>query len=277
MIAIRKFSYLLLIASFGLLVGCGSDDDDVSGNPGTNPSDDPPVADVSLEQLAGTWFGTFDDTSSVRTFEFTVDEAGVMSAIRLEGSPTNLSGSITKATEVGRAFRFSVASNGNEIANGMMMVDPAGTYMLYVDRHASFGALQKGATELPDYALGDIDASWTGDAVTTPTGFGTLSQTPTSAQCAPTDPATDPPTSRCSVTVGGTERVVSNLRMDHDRGRFIGSFTDDPQAPPGARAVMRAYLSPDKNFAAVWACDDFVEFGRDKQTENCDFSAWTRQ
>jgi len=270
MIAIRKCSSLLVSASVVvLLAACGSDDNDFT--------QEPPRADVNLDQLAGTWFGTFDDKSTVRTFEFTVDAAGGMTGVKLEGADQGLTGSITKATEVPRAFRFALTSGSTPVATGMMMVDPAGAHMLYLSEHSEFGVLQKGAIELPTYALTDIDGAWSGDTLQTAPDFTTFAHLDSSAQCAPTDPAPPDPTSQCTATIDSVTRAISNVRMDDPagRGRFISTFTNDPAVPPGDFAVMRAYLSPDKLFAAVWACSDFRPFSMGSP-EGCDFSAWTK-
>lgn len=275
MIAIRSFSSFLLALLFTALVGCGGSggDDNQAANPAGNPP--PQTPDVAIEQLEGAWLGTFDNRQSVRTFQFTVDAAGAMSAFNLGGQPqTALTGSITKATEIPRAFRFTISSNGNQIAQGMMVVEPSGGYMLYVDQHFSFAVVQKGATQHPAFAQTDIDGAWSGEAVATTAGFTTLTRQNSSAACAPTDPATTPPSSQCAITLEGKTRTASSVRLDHALGRFIGTFTDDPPgANPPQNVAWRAFVSPDKSFAAVWACTDFS--GGFPQT--CDFSAWKKQ
>lgn len=270
MIAIRNLPSLLLSALLlAALAGCGDDDDPVASNPGTNP----PANDVTLEQLEGTWFGTFDTKTSVQTFEFTVDNAGNMSAINLEGVDTNLTGTVTKATEIPRAFRFAINSSGGQIAQGMMLLDPSATYMVYLDEHQDFAVVQKGANALPAYALTDIDAAWAGDAASSTADFTTFTRRDTSGTCAPSDPATVPPSSQCAVDLGNVSRTVSDITMDNARGRFLGSFSDDPPPSSAPNAAWRAYLSPDKNFAAVWACTDFAN----GWPESCDFSSWRKQ
>ncbi len=273
MIAIRNFSFFLFALLFAAaLAGCGSDDG--GGEVTTAPTQEPPPpADVTLEQLAGTWFGTFDDKKSVRTFEFTVS-AGNMSNIKLAGADTRLTGTITKATEVPRAFRFAISSSGNQIASGMMLVDLSAAHMLYLDRHFDFAVVQKGATQHPAYAQTDIDANWAGETIATTGGFTTLTRRGTStANCTPTSPAATPPSSSCAITIGSTSRTASSVVKDHDLGRFKGIFADQPPGGTPQNVAWRAFLSPDKSFAAVWACNDFT--GGFPQT--CDFSAWKKQ
>jgi hypothetical protein len=49
-------------------------------------------------------------------------------------------------------------------------------------------------------------------------------------------------------------------------GRWIGNFTQG-----SAAGEVRAFLSPDKTFAATWACSGAQVFPVD-----CSFSAWNR-
>lgn len=287
MIAIRSLLFFLFALMFAALVGCGGSGGGGEASQPAAPTQEPPPgeeapppappppADVTVDQLSGTWFGSFDDNKQVRTFQFTVD-AGNMSAITIGGTPQpRLSGAITKATEVPRAFRFVINEDGNQLVTGMMVVDPSGTYMLYVHDNSQVGVLQKGATALPTFAQTDIDGTWTGDTVSTPTGFSTLTRQDSNATCAPTQPAATPPTSQCTITLGATTRTASNVQLDDPAmGRFIGTFTDDPPGSnPPVNVAIRPFLSADKSFAGVWACTDFL--GGFPQT--CDFSAWKKQ
>lgn len=281
MIPTRTFLSFLLALLFSTLLACGGSGggggDNLGSNPTdpTDPADDPPpgdAPDVTIEQLAGTWFGTFDNNQEVRTFEFTVEGAN-MSDIRLAGADTGLTGSLTKATEVPRAFRFAINNNGNQIVTGMMVADPSGTYVLYVHDNSQVGVLQKGATELPTYAQTDIDGAWAGDTASTTADFTTFTRQDSSAECAPTDPATAPPSSQCTITLDSTTRTASSVVLDDPMGRFAGTFSDDPAAGTPEDVDWRAFLSADKNFAGVLACNDFAG----GFPETCDFSAWQRQ
>ena len=286
MIPTRNFSSFLIALLFLGLVGCGSDGDDPvtttdgggdGGGTGDPTSNEPP--DVELSQLTGTWFGSFDSNGGVRTFEFTVDGSDV-SEIKLDGTDTKLTGSISKATEIPRAFRISINSSGSLLASGMIVADPTGNYVMYMQKPEAagasfqFGVLQKGATELPTYEQVDVNKAWAGDTVSTTTGFSTFTRADSSATCAATDPATTPPSSQCTATLGSTERTATNVVLDDPLGRWFGELTDDP--PPAtapANPAARFFLSADKNFAGAWACHDFLGGFPD----TCDFSAWTQQ
>lgn len=269
MTAIRTFAISLWMLLFAVLAGCGGDDD---GAPSPSPPDNG-SEDVELEQLSGDWLGTFDSgdpEAEVVTFQFTVDDAD-MSDIVVDGEETILTGSITKATEVSQGFRFVLNVEGTEVVRGIMIVDPSASHMLYLHDNFQFGVLQKGADEVPEYEATDIDKAWEGVTMTATEDFTTLTQTDSSGTCEPADPATDPPTSECTFTIDGTTRTVSELTLDDERGRWVGTFSDDPASEDPREAVAtRMYLSPDKRFTAAWACTDFA----DGFPQTCDFSAW---
>lgn len=268
----RILSHFLLVLFLAGLAGCGSDDDDSLAAPGGNTGGSSGPADVGIDQLAGTWFGSFDDTNSVRNFEFTID-ADAIADIKLNGTDTRLTGTLTKASEIPRAFRFVLTSNGAEISRGIMLADPSATYVAYLDRFFEFGVLQKGATALPAYAQADIDGAWVGDTVKATTDFTTLTSESASADCAATTPATTSPSSQCTMTIGPTNRAATNVVLDDAAGRWLGTFADTP--PPAtapANVAIRAFLSADKNFSGWWACHNFAG----GFPETCDFSAWAR-
>jgi hypothetical protein len=262
-----------MLFSAAALLGCGGggggDDGGSSGGSGGGGGPGP-VADVAVEQLTGTWFGTFDDKNTVQSMSMTVD-AGNITGVSLEGTATNLRGTITKATEAPRTFRFTLRDQaGATVSQGALLADPSAAYLVFVDQFFDFGVIQKDATSLPTYAKADIERSWSGDTVTTSSGFTTFGQRSSSAACT----ASSATTSQCDVTLsGGTARAASALTPDDPRGRWIGSYTDTPATGAPQNGTVRAYLSPDKAFAGVWACTDFTT----GFPGTCDFSAWRRQ
>lgn len=271
MIPRRILSHFLLACSFVFLAACGSDSDEVAAPGGNTGGSSGPPADVEVSQLAGTWFGSFDTNTTVQNFEFTVD-ADTISGIKLNGTDTNLTGTLTKATEIPRAFRFVLSSNGREISRGIMLADPSANYIAYLNSGFEFGVLQKGATTPPTYAQADIDGTWAGDTVKATTDFTTLTSESASANCAASTPATTPPSSQCAITIGATSRTASNLVLDDPLGRWGGMFSDDPPPSAAPSVAIRSFLSADKNFSGWWACHDFTGGFPD----TCDFSAWSR-
>lgn len=267
----NKTSRSILLSAFfaTALVACGGGGgggDDSSAAPAPAPTPPPAPADVTLDKLAGTWFGTFDPDGTVQTMEITMDAAGNITVLKLEGATTDITGTVTKATTPARAFRFQLrTANNADLNSGILLTDPSGTYLLFVDRFSSVGVIQKGATALPTYVQADIEKSWTGDRDTTTAGFSTLDQASTTASCK-TATAT---TSDCTITItGGPSRAGSSLASTDPRGRWIGSYTD---TGPSANGSIRAYLSADKAFAGVLACTNFAF---DSFPSTCDFSTW---
>lgn len=277
---------LLAILFSAALVGCGGSGgggnvSDSGGDDGGGGTSNPPpeVPDVEIAGLAGDWFGTFDRSGgvAVSTLQLTVADSAISNVI-LDGTNTNLTGSVTKDSENDRLFRFTLQNgNGQTISRGAWFVDPSGTYMLYLNDGFQTGVLQKGATTLPAYAKADVEQSWSGDTASTestdPTaGFGAFTQSRASGACT----AATATTSECNVTIGaGTTRAISQLTLDDPRGRWLGSYTDTTEGG-GANGTTRVYLSPDKLFAGSWACVNFTR-GPGGFPETCDFSSWTRQ
>jgi hypothetical protein len=272
---VRKFLLTIFIVGLAACGGNsgGGDDGDPGPNPNPNPGGTDDTADVTIEQLAGTWYGAFDDTENVRTFEFTVS-GSTINNFKLGGTAlTDLTGTITKATEAPRTFRFTVSSNGGEITRGAWVVDPTAKYLTYVDREFDFAVVQKGTpAALPTYSQTDVNRSYSGYRVTTSTDFTTLTSSRASGPCVATTPATTPPSSTCTLTLsGGVTRTLSSVQIDDPLGRFIGTYSDNPPSTP-PQPVARLYLSPDKNFAAGWTCPTVAE---PVNPFTCDFYALT--
>lgn len=248
--------------------GGGGDD---GGSPGTNPGNNPPgVPDVTLEQLNGTWLGTFDAGGNVRTMQLTA-ENGRITGISLNGTPTNLSGPITKVANTPRAFTFELRNAANDlVSSGTLLVDAGGSHLAYLDRFFSFGVIQKGATAVPTYAQGDLNNAFpSGDVFTTNAEFTTFTQRRTSSTCT----AANATTTQCEVTItGGPARAAAQLTLDNPAGRYLGTYTDTPSTGAPSNGTTRVYLSPDKTFAAVWNCVNFST----GFPATCDFSTWKR-
>ena len=120
-----------------------------------------------------------------------------------------------------------------------------------------FGVVEKGATSLPTYVSDDSDGSWSGLDVETD-DFMTFDGFTTTLTCSSLD---------CTFTGsnGGTGNV--SLTFESRVGRWIGTFTNSV----GNAGEVRAFLSADKTFAGVWACDNVGVF-----PNHCDFLALNR-
>jgi hypothetical protein len=256
---LRNFLLTLCFATLVAACGGGGGGDSGSSSGDTNTAGNsapPPPPDVTMDQLAGTWFGTADDTHTVQTFQFTVSGSSITD-FKLNGAAlTGLVGTLTKAVEAPRTFRFTVKDGTNEITNGVWVVDPTGKYLTYVDKEFDFGVLQKGTpAALPTYAQKDVEHSWTGDRVTDK-DFTSLASSSVSGSCVPTSPASTPASSECTFALGGgVSRKLSSVALDDPNGRYGATYADTPASTPAPSSpTARLYLSPDKNFAAGWSC-----------------------
>lgn len=267
------------------LAACGGGGGGGSSTPAETPTPTPPTttppspSDVTLSQLTGTWFGTFDPKGSMQAMEIAIDASANITDIKLEGTSTDLTGTITKASEAPRTFRF-VLKNKNTppdtVSEGMLLADPTGTYLVFLNGYFDFGVVQKGATALPTYAKADVEKTWSGDTLTATLnsdpqpGFATIAQKSSNGPC-----TSDTPTaSKCTITVsGGVSRAVTSLTQDGPRGRWGGNYADTPQSGSPQNGTIKVYLSPDKAFAGVWACQN-PDTGF---PGTCDFSSWKSQ
>lgn len=277
MIAIRKLSWFVLLVLTAALAACGSDDDGGAPPPGGGGGGGGGTAQsVELEQLDGTWLGTFDDEASVRTFGFDI-AGGQITNATLDGQPEpGLTASILeRADEVGegpRVFRFE-AQVGGFTPRGVLILDPTATYMVYLYSNGQFGVLQKGATEMPadGFAADALAASWEGITVRAPTvtdgdndpPLSPVEQANSSATCT-ADTSVDPATTQCDITIADATKTASGLTLDvPELGHWSGTYDG---------GTGRILLSADSNFAGVWGCTGLP----DGFPESCDFSAWTK-
>lgn len=273
MIAIRKLSWLVLLILTAALAACGDDDDGAPAAPGGGST---PQA-VDLGQLEGSWFGTFDDNDTVRTFGFDI-AGGQITNATLDGAPLALTGSVLeRADEVGegaRVFRFDAQVAGFT-PRGVLILDPSATYMVYVYSNQQFGVLQKGASAdsfpAEGFAADALAGSWEGITVTAPTvtdgetdaALSPVQQAGSSATCT-ADTAVDPATTQCDITIADAAKSASGLTLDSpELGHWNGSYDG---------GTARVLLSADGSFAGVWGCTGLP----DGFPESCDFSGWTK-
>lgn len=244
----QLFRLFVGIISFGLItfmVACG-------GGGGGGGGVDPAIAN-----LQGTWLGTLEDPSGAFfKLKVTIDGAGKMTQVQINDVDQNDTATITKDAD--KIFSL-VFDDGTEAG---FMVDASSSHAGFVDEDFNFGVLQKGATGLPVYdmeaeSIGSFSGytallNATGDLVQSFNSQATVSNT--------------------HIITGSDDRGVtfsgSFVGGDDDYGVVYGSMTDSN----GFSATVEAFLSVDKNFAAVWACDLSGGF-----PEDCAFNIWTRQ
>lgn len=249
----RKLAVLFLMVLVAACGGGGGGGDSAPPAPVTPPS--------------GTWFGTLEDPVSVmKTFEVTTSGSAI-TQIRLNGTPTGQTGTITHQS--GNVFSFRL----NDGTDGGFFLDAARSHAAFVDELFSFGVLQLNATSLPTFVHTDLNGSWSGQAITITANFATFAAVASSASCSvPT----------CNVTdSGGTTTgtfLLANFTSTSDGtgtgtqwGRWPGTHVSN-SAPISPSGSTRAFLSADKGFAATWACGPPpISF-----PAACKFNAWSK-
>lgn len=250
----RKLAVLFLIL---LLAACG-------GGGGGGGGQAPPPAPSTVP--SGTWFGTLEDPVSVmKTFEVTTSGSAI-TQIRLNGTPTGQTGTITHQS--GNIFSFRL----NDGTDGGFLLDAARTHAAYVDELFSFGVVQLSATSLPTFVHTDLNGSWSGQAITITANFATFTAVASSASCGvPTCTVTDSSgTTTGTFSLDNFTSTQQGTGTGTQWGRWPGAHVSN-SAPISPNGSMRAFLSADKAFAATWACGPSITF-----PTNCKFNAWNR-
>ncbi len=245
---IDRFARVLVVAVALGLSACGGGGGGGSAPPpaGVNP-------DISLDDLAGTWFGTLEDSArTLHTVSLTFASPTITTVI-IDGVDQGLTGTVTK--EGAQVFGF-VLSDGTK---GSFVVDASAAHAVFLDDRLEFGVVEKGATSLPTYVSNDSDASWSGLDIETD-DFISFGQFTTDLSCS---------SLACTFTRSDGVTGDASLTTDFDAafGRWIGTFTNSN----GNSGEARVFMSADKTFAGVWACDILGLAPAD-----CDFLALNR-
>lgn len=234
---------ILVLATVISFAGCdailGGDDDD----------------DNRVSLKGAEYLGTIEDTSG-NLFEGEVifDDDGNVSDVLLNGVSQGLTGEV--AHEEGDIF--SVALSDGEVGGFLAK----GSYIGFVTASYDIGALQKNASGLASsYGMTDIAGSWDGYSVEVDASFE----------------IEDRYGSEITINSDGTFDGSNNNGVefheysalylsDGTYGRFLGqSITSTGEY----QSNVRAFLTPDKSFAAVGAC-----YGG--YPDECTWSAWVK-
>lgn len=274
----------LLCTTFlaGTLAACGG-----GGGGDTSPSGSSGSGDVEIAKLNGTWGGSFDANNQVQGMQISIDTSNTsdvkITDIKLNGTSVGLVGTVTKANDAPRTFRFVLKdpndTSGTPVSQGALLVDSAAKYLVYLDEFMEVGVTQKGADGLPSggYSQADINATWSGDALTTAgvnpspagDGFGQFTHTDASVKCDPAAAGSPGGPSSCDVTVGSTHRTAASVTLgDASGGRWSGTYTETPDSGTGTDKVFRMNLSPDKKYAGALTCATAGSF------PTCTFYSW---
>lgn len=266
--------FLFVVFAMGLY-GCGGGGDGSPPPASTPPPPPPTVGDVTIDKLAGSWYGTYD-TGSLVSLKLTFSATGTAITVdEVNGVPSDLTGTVTKDGPT--SFRFTISNPSNTVQNqGMLLTDQAAAYLMFVGDTVGareFGVLQKNAAApLQTHTQTDVNGSWAGHTSAAGATFASLAPKTSNATCAPAAPAAPAGPSACTATLSDRTRSIPGFTLSEPNGRWQESnYTDTPQTGAPQNGTTQAFISQDKKFVGVWACTDPTSF-----PANCDYSAWTK-
>jgi len=211
----------------------------------------------SPQQINGVWFGSLQDVTlgTLHTYTVTI-VGGVVTKIQIDGVPQMdggqvLTGTISKDSDV----LYSITlSDGTEAG---FIVDAGTLHATFVDDAFNFGVVLKDATGLPAFLVNDTDGDWSGDTVVT--DFVVSAEFTSTANCV----------NLMCIVLGNS--ITSNVDISGFFSAAFGLWTGTYSNTAGEVGVAAVILSPDKQFAGSYLCDNAGVFPGD-----CDFSAWVR-
>lgn len=252
-----KYKRLIATAMLGValvLSACGGGSDGGTTPPASN--------------LAGVWYGNYDQAGTARTLQFTVSNSNVISAVLIDGADMSLTGAVTH--DQGNLYLFTLYSGTTLWDAGGILLDSASQHAAFLGSAGDVGVVQKGGSAA-GYAGTDIVGSWGGDSLTldatgnvtalgssnvTVAGDYTFSGTDLSGNTfsgsggsaiSPTD-----------ATVGVSTALFDNATAGITNGQ------------------MKVWLSADKTFAAAYLCDG-TGITPGNGLDRCSYEAWVKQ
>ncbi len=241
-----KTTIAVILGLLGL-AACGGGGGGGGGSTDTGPS---------VASLLGTWYGAYQYPTTVGTFGADVNGSGGITALRRNGVSQGLTGSFAK--DHGNIFDFTLSDG----TTGGFFADNDALHVAFLDRYGSFGVLQKGATSLPTYVDTNVVGSWSGYTVQLDSGLNITKEGSSSVT------VTSGFTFTGSDIYGSFSGSFSLYSSTY--GYYAGTWSNSTGS-----GSMRAWLSVDKTFAAVWACQGTTSYVA--SISDCSFSAWRKQ
>lgn len=251
---IRLFVSSIFWGLLTFLTACGG-----GGGAAPPSGGDAAPTGLAIANLQGTWTGAFIEAGLIYPLKLTIDSAGNISNVFVNGVASGDTGTTTKTGD--NTFGYSLSDG----TTGGFLADSAGNHVGILDDANAYGVLQKNASGFPAYIDSDIGGSWSGYSVEVD---ASLNLTKTYASNA--------------TVIGNTGSFTGS----DANGSFSGSFYD--YAPAHGFWVgtwnsslssgnVFAWMSPDKTFAATWACDYSSASVFDiYYVTGCTFSMWNR-
>jgi hypothetical protein len=253
-----KTTMIVTLSLLGLAAcGGGGGGGDGGGGGGSSSSSD---TGPSLASMQGTWYGAYQISTTAYTLGVDVNNAsGNISALRRNGTSLGLTGSLSK--DHGNIFDFSLIGG----TTGGFYADNSATHVAFLESTGQFGVLQKGASALPTYAPGDLVGTWSGYTVAVDSNMTITREGPSSATVSLTRYIFSG-----SDINGAFSGSFSATGYDANYGWFQGTWSNNTSS-----GSLRAWLSVDKTFAAVWACNVTTSYVY--ALSSCTYSAWRKQ
>jgi hypothetical protein len=259
-----KTMIVVILGLFGI-AACGGGGGGGDGGGGGSTSSPPPDTGPSVASLQGTWFGAYQITSSAYTLGVDVNNSsGGISAVRRNGISQGLTGSLSK--DHGNIFDFTLSDG----TTGGFFADNNAMHVAFLNRGGDFGVLQKGASALPTYGPSDIRGSWSGYTVALDSNMNITNEGVSSA--AVVYILAIPPNPEMTLISGND--IFGSFSGSITPSPVLGAYYGNWRNATGS-GTLRAWLSVDKTFAAVWACRGSTSYV--VSIPNCTFSAWRKQ
>lgn len=241
-----KFAILAHSILF-ILAGCGGGNED------------------SISALQGDWKGVFRDSGGTfRSLKTTIDSSGTITKLQVFNQAA-LTGSISKTGD--KTYSFSL-SDGTE---GGFLADDSGNHMGFLTDSYEYGVLEKGATmkysNSNNFGRGHYVGNWSGYSVEINSNLDVVDQYTSSATVP--DQSLDLSGNDSSGSFSGNITYQDNSK-GYAYGTYINSL--------GSSGNLMVLLSPDKTFAASWACDYSGSSTLVINNVNyCSFAMWVKQ
>ncbi len=246
----RSLSIAVTVGLAFVLAACGG------GGSGTTA----PTA----SNLTGTWYGNYDLLGTATTISVVVGSGNSVTSVSIGAVDAGLTGSI--ALIQNSLYGYTLYQGTALYDQGGFLVDAAAQHAGFLSSQGDFGVVEKGGAATT-YADSDKVGTWSGytirlDVGGNVTGYSTSSVTV----------AADGSFTGTDSTSGAFQSGLVNLSLsDATYGTYTGTF--DSTVTTGGD--MKVWISPDKMFAASYACVS----GTTPATglHWCNYSSWVKQ
>jgi len=201
--------------------------------------------DPDLAALEGTWFGTYlEGTDDFHTMTVTFDDSGHLNIDTVDGAPVNDTATLTKIEP--KMFSFTDSTG----VRGMIVVDNPAIHLGWMDEDRNEGVLQKGATQLSDFVVTDIEGQWEGEGFQLDADMDIVLELESSASMGNNAFSVD---DNLNTDINGGFQIWAS-----GYGIWVGLYNPNALGESGSFTVM---LSVDKTFLTTFSIDNTFQPG----------------